>query len=157
MSAMSHVSELTEPLQEARAEARVRVLFVDHTAAMSGGEIALFNLLRFLDPAKVEPVVVLGAEGPLAEKLRAITETHVLPLSPRVAGQKKDKLGVRTLLPGWGRVGRSGLHLAAGEVYSRARHPTGSHQFPEGGHHRRPGGAIIAASRGLACSRPDRG
>ena len=98
MSAMGHVSELTEPLQETRADARVRVLFVDHTAAMSGGEIALFNLLRFLDPAKVEPVVVLGAEGPLAEKLRAIAETHVLPLSPRVAGQKKDKLGIRTLL-----------------------------------------------------------
>ena len=74
-----------------------RVLFLDHTAAMSGGEIALFNLLRFLDPAKVKPVVVLGAEGPLVERLRGITDTHVLPLSPRVAAQKKDELGVGTL------------------------------------------------------------
>ena len=74
-----------------------RVLFLDHTAAMSGGEIALFNLLRFLDREKVRPVVVLGAEGPLAEKLRAIADTHVLPLSARVAGQQKDELGIRTL------------------------------------------------------------
>jgi glycosyltransferase involved in cell wall biosynthesis len=95
---MGHAIELTEPLQEARAEAPVRVLFVDHTAAMSGGEIALFNLLRFLDPAKVQTVVLLGAEGPLAEKLRTITETHILPLSSGVASQKKDKLGIGTLL-----------------------------------------------------------
>lgn len=95
---MGHSIELTEPLQEARAEAPVRVLFVDHTAAMSGGEIALFNLLRFLDPAKVQTVVLLGAEGPLAEKLRTITETHILPLTSGVASQKKDKLGIGTLL-----------------------------------------------------------
>src|SRR6476661_3648317 len=98
MAVMNHLSDLMQRPNEAPALPAVRVLFVDHTAAMSGGEIALFNLLRFLDPAKVEPVVVLGAEGPLAEKLRTIAETHVLPLSPRVAGQKKDKLGIRTLL-----------------------------------------------------------
>ena len=46
-----------------------RVLFLDHTAAMSGGEIALFNLLRFLDPEKVTPVVVLGAEGSAGGKI----------------------------------------------------------------------------------------
>lgn len=91
--------ELNEPANSAEAMPRpaARVLFLDHTAAMSGGEIALFNLLRFLDPQKVTPVVVLGAEGPLAEKLRAIADTHVLLLSPRVAAQKKDKLGIRTL------------------------------------------------------------
>lgn len=86
-----------ETSAEAMPRRGARVLFLDHTAAMSGGEIALFNLLRFLDPEKVQPVVVLGAEGPLAEKLRAIADTHVLPLSPRVAAQKKDKLGIGTL------------------------------------------------------------
>jgi glycosyltransferase involved in cell wall biosynthesis len=91
--------ELTQAANSAEAVPLpgARVLFLDHTAAMSGGEIALLNLLRFLDPEKVQPVVVLGAEGPLAEKLRAIAETHVLPLSSRVAAQKKDKLGIGTL------------------------------------------------------------
>lgn len=98
MSVMGQLSELKEAPHPAAADRAVRVLFVDHTAAMSGGEIALFNLLRFLDPVKVQSVVVLGAEGPLAEKLRAIAETHVLPLSALVAGQKKDKLGIGTLL-----------------------------------------------------------
>jgi glycosyltransferase involved in cell wall biosynthesis len=72
-------------------------LFFDHTAAMSGGEIALLNLVCHLDLKKIKPVVVLGAEGPLAEQLRPIVETHVLPLSPRVTGQRKDNLGIRTL------------------------------------------------------------
>jgi len=91
--------ELTRPANypEVKGLSETRVLFVDHTAALSGGEIALFNLLRCLDPKKVKPVVVLGAEGPLADRLRPIFETHVLSLSPSVATQKKDKLGIRTL------------------------------------------------------------
>ena len=75
----------------------LRILFFDHTAALSGGEIALLNLVCHLDPRKIKPVVVLGAEGPLAEQLRPIVETHVLPLSSRVTGQRKDTLGIRTL------------------------------------------------------------
>jgi glycosyltransferase involved in cell wall biosynthesis len=75
----------------------LRVLFFDHTAALSGGEIALLNLVGHLDLKKITPVVVLGAEGPLAEQLRPIAETHVLPLSSRVTGQRKDTLGIKTL------------------------------------------------------------
>jgi glycosyltransferase involved in cell wall biosynthesis len=75
----------------------IRVLFFDHTAALGGGEIALLNLVRHLDPAKFKPVVVLGADGPLAERLRPDIETHILPLSPKVAGIKKDSLGFSTI------------------------------------------------------------
>jgi glycosyltransferase involved in cell wall biosynthesis len=75
----------------------LRVLLFDHTAALGGGEIALLNLVRHLDLRKIKPVVVLGAEGPLAEQLRLIVDTHVLPLSPRVTGQRKDKLGITSL------------------------------------------------------------
>lgn len=97
-SAKRHkLNEPANPAAGTEVLASTRVLYLDHTAAMSGGEIALFNLLRFLDPGKVRPVVVLGAEGPLADKLRAIADTHVMPLSPRVASQKKDKLGIGTL------------------------------------------------------------
>jgi glycosyltransferase involved in cell wall biosynthesis len=81
----------------ATGNSHFRILFFDHTAALSGGEIALLNLLCHLDPKKITPVVVLGAEGPLAEQLRRIVETHVLPLSPRVTGQRKDTLGIKTL------------------------------------------------------------
>jgi len=75
----------------------IRVLFFDHTAALSGGEIALLNLVSHLDQKKIKPVVVLGAEGPLAEQLRPVAETHILPLSSRVTGERKDNLGIKTL------------------------------------------------------------
>jgi glycosyltransferase involved in cell wall biosynthesis len=75
----------------------LHILFFDHTAALGGGEIALLNLIRHLDRNKVRPIVLLGAEGPLAEQLRPLCETHVLPLSPHVAEQRKDKLGIGTL------------------------------------------------------------
>jgi glycosyltransferase involved in cell wall biosynthesis len=73
------------------------VLLFDHTAELGGGEIALANLARHLDRKKVKVLVVLGAEGPLTERLRPIAETYVLPLSARVRAQKKDKLGLVTL------------------------------------------------------------
>jgi len=69
--------------------AGVRVLFFGHTAALGGGEIALLKLLRNLDYNKVKPIVVLGAEGPLAEQLKPIVPTYVVPLSPHVAKAKK--------------------------------------------------------------------
>src|SRR5712672_3717400 len=75
----------------------VRVLFFGHTAALGGGEIALLNLLRNIDYEKVKPIVVLGAEGPLAEQLNPIVPTYVIPLSPDVAKAKKDTLSMKTL------------------------------------------------------------
>jgi glycosyltransferase involved in cell wall biosynthesis len=75
----------------------IRVLFFDHTATLGGGEIALLNLVRHLDPKRVKPVVVLGADGPLAERLRREVNTYILPLSPRLAALKKDTLGIATL------------------------------------------------------------
>jgi glycosyltransferase involved in cell wall biosynthesis len=75
----------------------IRVLFFDHTATLGGGEIALMNLVRHLDPRKVKPVVVLAADGALAERLRPTIETYILPLAPNVASIKKDTLGVSTL------------------------------------------------------------
>ncbi len=75
----------------------IRVLFFDHTAALGGGEIALLNLVRHLNPAKVKPVIILAADGPLAERLRPAIETYILPLAPKVASMKKDTLGISTL------------------------------------------------------------
>ena len=94
--ATATVSDLRH-VPQTHTEPGTRVLFFDHTAALGGGEIALANLLRCLDPAKIKPVVVLASPGPLVERLSAIAETHVMPLSPQVVTHKKDKLGVATL------------------------------------------------------------
>lgn len=80
-----------------QAEPAIRVLFFDHTAALGGGEIALANLVRWLDSDKIKPIVVLASQGPLVGRLSAIADTHVIPLSPRVVTHSKDKLGISTL------------------------------------------------------------
>lgn len=78
---------------------RRRILYIDHTAKMSGGEIALLNMLGYLDRTRFDPVVVLISDGPLREKLEAVQiETYLLPISPRVLETRKDMLGPRTLL-----------------------------------------------------------
>jgi glycosyltransferase involved in cell wall biosynthesis len=77
----------------------VRILFVDHTAALGGGEIALSNLVQNLDRSRYEPVVLLFGDGPLRARLveRSI-ETHLVPLSERVLHRRKDTIGFSTLL-----------------------------------------------------------
>jgi glycosyltransferase involved in cell wall biosynthesis len=65
---------------------------------MGGGEIALINLVRHLDRRRVTPIVLLFADGPLAERLRGHVETHLIPLADSVAQAKKDGLGWNSLL-----------------------------------------------------------
>lgn len=75
------------------------VLFLDHTARLGGGEIALYNLLWQLDKKRFRPLVVLGEEGPLAEKMRlAGIETCVIPIPTHVSNTRKESLGVGSLL-----------------------------------------------------------
>ncbi len=78
---------------------RPRVLFLDHTAALGGGEIALLRLVETLDRRRYEPVVVLFSDGPLVGKLReSRIECHILPLSSDVIQTRKDGLGIASLL-----------------------------------------------------------
>jgi glycosyltransferase involved in cell wall biosynthesis len=66
---------------------------------MSGGEVALLNLVTTLDPEKYEPIVVLCSEGPFADNLRESGfETHIFPLSDSVLKTRKDSLGVSSLM-----------------------------------------------------------
>jgi glycosyltransferase involved in cell wall biosynthesis len=103
------------PSMETPRKRPIRVLFLDHTASQSGGEIALGNLVRHLDPEKVTPVVVFGADGPMVEQVRPYAETRVIPLNGIVANAKKDSLGAGSLL----RV-RAGL-IAARYVWTLIR------------------------------------
>lgn len=82
----------------------LRVMLFDHTAQLGGGEIALYDLVRFFDQRRVTPVVVLASDGPLADKLRGLIaagsslELHILPISSEVLHTRKDSLGGGTLL-----------------------------------------------------------
>lgn len=75
------------------------IAYFDHTAILSGGEIALQNLILNLDKEQFEPVVIFGADGPMAQRLRdAAIEVHILPLDSRVAETRKDSLKGNSLL-----------------------------------------------------------
>src|SRR3982750_3654140 len=76
-----------------------RVVLLDHTAALGGGEIALLNLVRAVDHTRWDVVVVLFAHGPLEEKLReAGVDVRVLELDPAVGAARKDALGASSAL-----------------------------------------------------------
>lgn len=76
----------------------LRVLFFDHVATMSGGEIALLHLLQHLDRTRVEPIVALGEDGPLAARLQGLAPVHVLPIAGDIVNARKDALGAASLL-----------------------------------------------------------
>lgn len=76
----------------------IRVLFLDHTAELSGGEIALVEIVRHIDRTRIEPIVVLGSDGPLVERLKPYAQVHIIPMAASVAQARKDALGFRSLL-----------------------------------------------------------
>ncbi|MGA2232636.1 MAG: glycosyltransferase family 4 protein [Tepidisphaeraceae bacterium] len=78
-----------------------RVLYLDHTSVLAGGEIALLNLVRALDPNRYVPIVGLLSDGPFAAELKtAGVETHILPSSRALLEARKDSLGGASLLRG---------------------------------------------------------
>jgi len=75
---------------------RLRVAFVDHCAALSGGELALARLLGSLD---VEAHVILGEEGPLRSRLEAGgVSVQVLPMARRLRHLRRERVGPAALL-----------------------------------------------------------
>lgn len=75
------------------------VVFFDHTAQLSGGEIVLLHMATHLDRALWTPVVVLGSDGALRDALeRANIETHVLAMDESVVQTRKDAIGGGSLL-----------------------------------------------------------
>lgn len=72
----------------------VRVVVLDHTAELGGAELALVRLCAALDPARVQVVVVLFAEGPLVARLRAAgADVRVLPLARSIATTDRHAAG----------------------------------------------------------------
>lgn len=84
---------------DSAVRAAPRILYLDHTAAPGGGEIALLNLIQALDRARFQPVIALFSDGPLRARLvQAGVETHLLPLAPGIVQARKDRLGPASLL-----------------------------------------------------------
>jgi glycosyltransferase involved in cell wall biosynthesis len=78
---------------------RLKVVYLDHVAQPSGGEIALLRLLPHLD--RVNPHVVLAEDGPLVQQLHlAGISTEVLPLTDSVRHLRKGDVDARGLSPG---------------------------------------------------------
>ncbi len=74
----------------------MRVVYLDHVAQLSGGEIALLRLVPHL--TRVEPHVILAEDGPLADALvQAGISTEVLPLAERARNLRKGTVTARTL------------------------------------------------------------
>ncbi len=76
---------------------RTRLLFVDHTAKMGGGEIALANLIANLDRDRYEPLLLLFSDGPLRERVESLAPVMVFPLSKRVLNAHKETMGFGAL------------------------------------------------------------
>jgi glycosyltransferase involved in cell wall biosynthesis len=99
MSDRTQMKEMRESIADSNLAPTpaIRVLFFDHTGELGGGEIALLNLVRYLNRDTVKPLVVLGADGPLVPQLQETVNTNVLPLPLSVSNQKKDSIGIATL------------------------------------------------------------
>ncbi len=77
---------------------RPRVVFLDHVARMSGGEIALLRLLPHL--SRVSAHVILGEEGPLADRLsQAGVSVEVMEIARSARDVRKDSLGATGASP----------------------------------------------------------
>ena len=76
------------------AAPRLRVVYLDHCARESGGELALLRLLTAF--GAVDAHVILGEDGPLVELLRAAgISVEVLPMRSSVRNLRKDTITSR--------------------------------------------------------------
>lgn len=84
------------------AIARRRILYLDHTAVLGGGELALLALVKELDRTRFDPVVLLFSEGPLVAEMRGFAETHVLPMPQELVDARRESMHGAGGLP-WGK------------------------------------------------------
>ena len=70
---------------------RLRVVYLDHVAKLSGGELALHRLLPHLH--EVNAHVILFEDGPLAGRLRESgVSVEIVPLDNRVGDMRKEEV-----------------------------------------------------------------
>lgn len=107
--------------QRALANSPLRVVFVDHTATRSGGEIAMVRLIAALQPGVAAHVILL-VDGPIAEDLRAVGATvEVVSMPESIRGLSRDR--VRPTAMPFGAVVASGATSVALARRLRALRP----------------------------------
>jgi glycosyltransferase involved in cell wall biosynthesis len=85
-------------LVEGEADERPRVVYLDHVARLSGGEIALLRLLPHL--RGVNAHVILGEDGPLVGALqRAGISVEVLPIAAAARDLRRDTVRLGRISP----------------------------------------------------------
>ena len=90
--------EVYEGAAAADASPKRRVVYLDHTARMSGGEIALLRLLPHL--TGVEPHVILAEAGPFADALVAQgISVEVIPMPARARVATRGTMRLAGLSP----------------------------------------------------------
>lgn len=78
---------------------RLRVVFLDHVARLSGGELAILRVMpALLD--EIDATVVLAEDGPLAERLRSVGATVLLlPLKATIRDQSRSRAATSLVRP----------------------------------------------------------
>lgn len=101
--------ELLGSLTRAAQPRRLRIVFLDHCAQLSGGELALARLIPALD---VDAHVVLAEDGPLRPLLEEAGATvHLLVLGEGVRDLRRQRVGLGSVTQA-GRVLPYSLRLA---------------------------------------------
>lgn len=90
-SVAKHHGALYRDLTHPRTDARLRVVYVDHVACLSGGELALLRLVPVLPG--VEGHVILAEDGPLTALLvHAGVSVEVLPMAVNVRNTRRTSV-----------------------------------------------------------------
>jgi glycosyltransferase involved in cell wall biosynthesis len=85
---------------------KMRVVYLDHVAQLSGGELALLRLLPHL--TEVEAHVILAEDGPFADSLAAVgISVEVVPMFEGARGTRKENV----------RAGRLPLGAILGSIF----------------------------------------
>ncbi len=94
-AAREHVGVYHRALRTGEAARKQRVVYLTHTARLSGAELALLRMLPALTEG-VDPHVILAEDGPLASRLlQAGVSVEVLPMSEPARGVARDAIGWR--------------------------------------------------------------
>ena len=89
--------ELYRRVTQKPKRASLRVVYLDHTAVLSGGELALLHLLPALED--VQAHVILGESGPLVRRLeQAGISVEVLPLHDSTRRRDRHDVGRLSVL-----------------------------------------------------------
>jgi glycosyltransferase involved in cell wall biosynthesis len=90
--------ELYRRLAAGEQDERLRVVYLDHVARLSGGEIAMLRLLPHLERAHAH--VILGEDGVLAERLQqAGVSVEVLPFAASAREARRDTVRLGRISP----------------------------------------------------------